>query len=163
MARVYISIGSNIEPAVNVRSAVRALREHYGELTLSRVYESEAVGFDGDNFYNLVAGFDTAEDVKLVAARLRTIEDEHARSRQGPRFSSRTIDLDLLLYDALVCDQDGLNVPRDEITENAFVLLPLAEVAGNFVHPRLHRTIAEIWQTFDRESQQLWPIEFDWD
>lgn len=162
MARVYVSIGSNIDAARNVRSAVAALRERYGELILSRVYESEAVGFEGDNFYNLVAGFDTLETVQQVAAHLRQIEDGHSRNRQGPRFSSRTIDLDLLLYDDLVCNEAGLNLPRDEITENAFVLQPLVEVAAEAIHPLRRCTIAALWHGFDKERQQLWPIEFDW-
>jgi len=71
MAWVYISVGSNIEPAINLRSAMLALREQYPELILSTVYESEAVGFDGDNFYNLVVGFETAADVREVAQQLR--------------------------------------------------------------------------------------------
>jgi len=163
MARVYISIGSNIEAALNIRSAIDALTRHYGELILSRVYESEAVGFDGDNFYNLVAGFDTADSVQKVAAQLRQIEDGQARNRQSPRFSARTIDLDLLLYDDIVCNEAGLNVPRDEITENAFVLQPLAEVAGDVIHPQLRQSITALWKHFDKRCQQLWPIEFEWD
>jgi len=163
MARVYISIGSNIDPALNIRSAIAALRHHYGELILSRVFESEAVGFDGDNFYNLVTGFDTAESLDQVAIRLRQIEDDHARNRQNPRFSARTIDLDLLLYDDIVCNEAGLNVPRNEITENAFVLQPLAEVAGDVIHPQLRQSITTLWREFDKSAQQLWPIEFEWD
>ncbi len=162
MARIYISVGSNIEAALNIRSAITALRQYYGELILSRVFESEAVGFSGDNFYNLVVGFDSNNTLPQVAAMLRQIEDEHARDRQGPRFSARTIDLDLLLYDNVVDNSNGLNVPRDEIIENAFVLQPLAEVAGSLIHPLLQQTMGELWQDFDQQRQQLWPIEFEW-
>jgi len=162
MAWVYISVGSNIEPAVNIRSAMQDLRKDYPGPIISSVYESEAVGFDGDNFYNLVVGFETDQDVREVAQRLRSIEDNHARDRRGPKFSSRTIDLDLLLYGDLIINDDGLNVPRDEISKNAFVLWPLAEVAAEVVHPQFKQTIAALWQGFDKNSQVLWPVEFNW-
>jgi len=163
MAWVYISVGSNIEPAANIRSAMLELRKHYPELVVSSVYESEAVGFDGDNFYNLVVGFETAEGVRDVAQRLRSIEDSHARDRKGPKFSSRTIDLDLLLYEDVIINDDRLNIPRDEISKNAFVLWPLAEVAAEVVHPQFKQTIAAMWQAFDKDSQSLWPVDFDWE
>lgn len=162
MAWVYISVGSNIEPAVNIRSAMLDLGQYYPDLVISSVFESEAVGFDGDNFYNLVVGFETAEGVRDVAKQLRAIEDSHARDRKGPKFSSRTIDLDLLLYDDVIINDDGLNIPRDEISKNAFVLWPLAEVAAEVVHPQFKQTIAAMWQSFDKDSQSLWPVEFDW-
>jgi len=160
MARVYISIGSNIDAENNVRLAVNALQQHYGKLILSSVYESESVGFDGDNFLNLVAGLNTEEDVHTVAATLRKIEDDNGRDRSGPRFSARTVDLDLLLYDDLVVEEEGLQLPRDEITKNAFVLLPLEEIAPQLIHPLSGNTMCDHWLNYDKDSQKLWPIEF---
>lgn len=160
MAKIYISIGSNIEAEKNIRLAVGALQEHYGKLILSSVYESEAVGFEGDNFLNLVAGVNTDEDVHTVVNILRKIEDENGRDRSGPRFSPRTVDLDLLLYDDLVTNEDGLELPRDEITKNAFVLLPLEEIAPQLIHPVSGDTMCDHWMNFDRKSQKLWAIDF---
>ncbi|MCW8900953.1 MAG: 2-amino-4-hydroxy-6-hydroxymethyldihydropteridine diphosphokinase [Gammaproteobacteria bacterium] len=160
MARVYISIGSNIDAENNVRLAIHALQDYYGKLILSSVYESEAVGFEGDNFLNLVAGLNTEEDVHSVAATLRKIEDENGRDRSGPRFSPRTVDLDLLLYDDLILQENDLVIPRDEITKNAFVLLPLEEIAPQLIHPVSGNTMCDHWMNFDQESQKLWPIEF---
>jgi len=160
MAKIYISIGSNIDAEKNIRLAIRALQDHYGKLILSSVYESEAVGFDGDNFLNLVAGVNTEEDVYTVAATLRKIEDENGRDRSGPRFSSRIVDLDLLLYDNLIIKEDNLEVPRDEITKNAFVLLPLEEIAPQLIHPVSGKTMCDHWISFNKESQKLWAINF---
>ena len=160
MAKIYISIGSNIDAEKNIRLAINALQEHYGKLILSSVYESEAVGFDGDNFLNLVAGVKTEEDVHMVAATLRRIEDENGRDRSGPRFSSRIVDLDLLLYDDLILKEDGLEIPRDEITKNAFVLLPLEEIAPQLIHPVSGKTMCDHWMSFDKNSQKLWTINF---
>lgn len=161
MAKIYISIGSNIDADKNIRLAIHALQNHYGKLILSSVYESEAVGFDGDNFLNLVVALNTEEDVYTVAATLRKIEDENGRDRSGPRFSPRTVDLDLLLYDDLVLQEKGLDIPRDEITKNAFVLLPLDEIASQLIHPLSGKTMCDHWLSFDKSSQKLWPIEFE--
>ena len=162
MARIYISIGSNIDAEHNIRIAVHALQEHYGKLILSSVYESESVGFEGDNFLNLVAGVNTDEDVYTVVAMLRKIEDDNGRDRSGPRFSPRTVDLDLLLYDDLVLKEEGLELPRDEITKNAFVLLPLEEIAPQLIHPLSGNTMCDLWMNFDKESQKLWQISFEY-
>lgn len=160
MAKIYISIGSNIDAEKNIRLAVHALEKYYGKLILSSVYESEAVGFTGDNFLNLVAAVKTDDDVNSVATNLRKIEDDNGRVRSGPRFSSRCVDLDLLLYDDLVLKEEGLELPRDEITKNAFVLLPLDEIASQLIHPISGKTMCDHWLNFNKKSQKLWIIDF---
>ncbi|GMQ90675.1 MAG: 2-amino-4-hydroxy-6-hydroxymethyldihydropteridine diphosphokinase [Gammaproteobacteria bacterium] len=161
MPRVYVSIGSNIDKEKNVRAAIKALHDLYQPLTLSSVYESVAVGFRGDNFYNLVAGFDTTAAVEEVAARLIGIEDSYGRRRSGHGFEPRTLDLDLLLYGDLQRHDHRIDVPRQEINQYAFVLRPLAEIAPELKHPGTAMTLAESWRKFTDESQKLWPVEFD--
>lgn len=161
MARIYISLGSNIDRESNTRAGVKALRDAFGELRLSSVYESEAVGFDGDAFYNMVIGCDTNLDVHAANRVLAVIEDSHGRDRSGPRFSSRTLDLDLLLYDNLIIDEQGLKLPRDEILKNAFVLWPLAEIAPALVHPFAGKSCSVLWNEFDKRKENLHPIQFE--
>ena len=153
MATVFVSIGSNVDRHRNIVSCVQALRNQFGELQVSSVYENEAVGFTGDNFYNLVAGFQTDLPAQELAPVFRKIESEHGRVRGGERFSSRTLDVDLLLYDDLVLKDEGLDVPRDEITRYAFVLRPLAELVPDLQHPELHKTMQELWRDFEPKEE----------
>ncbi len=159
MAKVYVSVGSNINREHNVAQAIADLRLAYGELVQSRTYETQAVGFEGDPFYNLVVGFDTSETPQAVASRLRDIEDANGRDRSSGKFSSRSLDLDLLLYDDLVLEEDGLHLPRREILEYAFVLKPLAEIAGEMKHPVTGFSFAATWEQFDPSAQPMWPVE----
>ena len=161
MARIYISLGSNINREANTRSGVAALHEAFGELMLSSVYESESVGFVGDAFLNMVIACDAEGDVFETNRVLRDIEDAHGRDRSSPKFSSRSLDLDLLLYDELVLDENGLVLPRGEILKNAFVLWPLAEIAPALKHPLTQTSYAEHWRVFDRSKEKLQPIAFD--
>ena len=148
MSRVYVSIGSNIDRETNIRGAVRMLREQYGALTLSRVYETPAEGFDGAVFYNLVAGFDTGESVEQLRQTLAAIETAHGRKRDGDRFGARTLDLDLLLCGDLVRHTDAVDIPRGEITQYAFVLGPLVELAPDLKHPETGERLQAIWDKF---------------
>ena len=159
MATIYISIGSNINPKQNIKYALNDLRELFGDIECSSSYESKSVGFEGDNFINLVVSAETGLDIPAVHTRLHEIEDQHGRDRRGPRFSSRTIDLDLLLYDDEVFEQGKLKIPRDEIVKNAFVLCPLAELAPQLKHPIIGKTYTQLWQEFDKDSQPLWRID----
>lgn len=145
MAMVYISLGSNINREKNIRQAEIALENKFGQLEYSPVYETEAVGFDGDNFYNSVLAFETEQSVHDVAHVLKQIEDNIGRDRSQAKFSARVIDLDLLLYDDLILKADGIHIPREEILYNAFVLKPLFDIAAYRLHPELHKSFQTIW------------------
>ncbi|WP_444914873.1 2-amino-4-hydroxy-6-hydroxymethyldihydropteridine diphosphokinase [Microbulbifer sp. TRSA007] len=162
MAQVYLSLGSNINRAQYIRAALDALAGRFGELQVSRVFESEAVGFQGDNFYNLVVGLETDLPVGQLALCLRGIEDANGRLRSGPKFSARTLDIDILTYDHLIGTVDGVKLPRGEIVKNAFVLQPLAEIAPEVLHPVEQKTYRQLWNEYDQDSQKLWPVEFIW-
>ncbi|MCY4362583.1 MAG: 2-amino-4-hydroxy-6-hydroxymethyldihydropteridine diphosphokinase [Gammaproteobacteria bacterium] len=161
MARIFIGVGSNSDREKHIRSGVRALGEAFHNLRISTIYENEAVGFSGDNFYNFVVGCDAGLEVEEVVSRLHRIEDEHGRDRSQPRFSSRTLDLDLLLYDDLVIDTGSLHLPRPDINEYAYVLCPLAEIAPELRHPVSRKTYATLWSEFDRAGQDLRPVELN--
>ena len=154
MAKVYVSVGTNIDRDRNVASALAALAREYDGLEQSRIFETQAVGFSGDLFYNLVVAFETAQSPQQLSAVLNRIEDAHGRDRQAGKFSNRSLDLDLLLYNDLIVDEPGVTLPRPEILENAFVLRPLAEIAGDRKHPVTGVSFAAMWDQFDARSEE---------
>ena len=162
MALIYLSLGSNVEAQRNIEAAMDALADTFGELIISSVYESEAVGFDGDSFYNLVVGIHSDLGVGELSKILKTIEDRQGRDRSAPKFGARSLDIDILTVDDRVGIIDGIAIPRDEILKNAFVLQPLAEIAPTTVHPQNGLTYQQLWQDFDKAKQNLFPIEFIW-
>ena len=144
-ARVYVGLGSNVDRDKNILLGIREMRRVFGGLELSPVYESEALGFHGGDFLNLVISFKTVIPVRDVVLALRAIEDRLGRDRSLPRFSHRSIDLDILTYDDLQIDEPGLQIPRKEILENAFVLRPLQDIAAGTLHPVLKQSYADLW------------------
>ena len=129
MATVYVGLGSNIDAEANLHLGIRELRNRYGELQLSAVYRSEAVGFDGPDFLNLVVGCSTDSGPGDVQEQIEAIHRMAGRERSQEKFASRPLDIDLLLYDDLVIDQPPLRLPRSDVLEYSFVLRPLAELA----------------------------------
>jgi len=156
MAKVYLNIGSNIEREYNISACLQILRKDYPDVIFSRVYETEAFGFKGDAFYNLAAMLETTLSVEKFSAYLKHLEDCHARQRDGVKFSSRTLDIDILLYDDLIL-QPEQDIPRKEILRYPFVLFPLEEIAPEVLHPELGISIAEIaaQSALDRNVLQL--------
>lgn len=159
MSRAFLGIGSNVDRKRNIASCLNALRRRFGELTVSPIYRCPAVGFDGDDFFNLVVGVDTELEPGALVTELHAIEAEHGRTRQGPKFSDRTLDIDLLLYDDRVQESPDFTLPRAEILKRAFVLRPLADIAPDLVHPVEGRTIGELWEAYRGDTADLRPID----
>ncbi len=155
MAAVYLGIGSNIDPEENLHLGIAELRHRYGEIELSAVYRSRAVGFDGDDFLNLVARFESDDSPLSICEEVEVIHNLSGRDRSGGKWEARTLDIDLLLYNELVVDEPPVRVPRDDILKYSFVLRPMAELAPDLVHPVTGRTMLEHWQDFDAEDQPL--------
>lgn len=163
MPALSLSIGSNIDAAQNVRRALALLRAEFGDVRCSSVYESESVGFAGDNFLNLAAVISTEKPLEQILPLIKRIEDKLGRDREQPKFSGRTIDIDILTYGDVTGLIAGIELPRDEITRNAFVLCPLAELLPGAAHAGTGKTYAALWQDYDKQRQKLWSIPFDWD
>jgi len=161
MARIYLGLGSNIEPARHLAAGLDALQELLGELRCSSVYRSEAVGFAGADFLNMVVGTETQLSVAELAPKLRAIEYRYGREPGAPKFSSRSLDIDLLTYDQLSGNIDGQQLPRPEVLFNAFVLAPMAELAATELHPVSQRSYAQLWQQFGRKGD-VRRVAFSW-
>jgi len=155
MGKAYLSLGSNIEPQANLRSAIAALRDRFGDVVLSPVYRMPAVGFDGPDFLNAAAIIDSDLDVFALNDWLHALEDTHGRDRSGPRFGDRPLDIDIVFYDDLVLDAtDRLQIPRPEL-EHAFVLRPLVDIAPDFIDPLSGKSLAELWGSHSQNDDDL--------
>ncbi len=146
----YLGIGSNIDAEANLRLAVRELRRRFGEVALSPVYRSRPVGFEGTDFLNAVVGLDTELPPQQIVQVLEEIHALAGRQRDERRLVSRTLDIDLLLYDGLVLEKPQL--PRHDVLAYNFVLRPLAEIVPDFVHPVTGRKLGDHWRDFDAEG-----------
>jgi 2-amino-4-hydroxy-6-hydroxymethyldihydropteridine diphosphokinase len=155
MARVYLSLGSNVEPQRYLRAAVDELRQRFGALAVSPAYRSKAVGFEGAEFVNLAVGLDTDLSPTALNEWLHALEDRHGRRRDVPRYADRTLDLDIVFYDDLIIEGPGhLQIPRNEL-QFAFVLRPIADIAPDFRHPLSGKSMRELWQAFPADSEPM--------
>lgn len=146
---VYLSLGSNQgNKRKNMITALALLAERAGDIpTLSAFYETEPWGFDSDHtFLNAVAYLQTTLSPTDLLALTQQIERELGRTVKSENriYHDRPIDIDILLYDDLVCETPGLTVPHPLMHQRRFVLEPLAEVAPALRHPVLHRTVDEL-------------------
>jgi 2-amino-4-hydroxy-6-hydroxymethyldihydropteridine diphosphokinase len=162
MTTGYISIGSNIDKELHIPASIKDLQIQFGAIVLSSIYETKAVGFSGDDFYNLIVRFESDLNAREVAKILRQIELAHGRDRSSQKFSARTLDLDLVVFGDQIIRDGRLQIPRDEIEKYAFVLEPLAEIAGPEKHPVNGKTYAELWAAFDKSMLEQKKITPPW-
>ena len=155
MPQVFVAAGSNVEPERHLEMAVRELERQFPGVRFSSWYRNRAVGFEGEDFINFVAGFPTELPVAELLARLHAIEALCGRPREALRWAPRSMDLDVLLYGDLVCQEAHLKLPRPDLVKRAYMLGPLAEIAPDLVHPTEGRTIGELWRRFDRAAHPL--------
>lgn len=148
MSGVYVAAGSNVEPERYLSLALRALAAAYGPLTLSPAYRNRAVGFEGEDFINLVVGFNTEESPAEVRRQLQKIEVACDRPPGAAKWAPRTMDLDILLFGDLVSDEPGLVIPRPDLLKRPYMLKPMADIAPEVRHPTLGKTMRELWEGF---------------
>ena len=150
MTSAYVAAGSNVDPIANLQRALAELGKHY-RLRLSPAYRNKAVGFEGDDFVNLVVGFETTDSVETVIARLHEAETICGRPRDAPKWAPRAMDLDLLLFGDLV--RPELRVPRADLLKKVFMLRPMAELAPDVVHSVVKKPMRTLWAEFDGEHE----------
>jgi 2-amino-4-hydroxy-6-hydroxymethyldihydropteridine diphosphokinase len=161
MTDAYLSLGSNIDPERHLRAALAALRERFGDIDVSPAYRTAAVGFEGEDFLNLGVCIDTDLEPAALNDWLHALEDAQGRRRDGPRFSSRTLDIDIVLYgDRIVSGPGHLQIPRDDL-RHAFVLKPLVDIAPEAVVPGDGRSLADLWKAHPDHDLAFESIDLD--
>ncbi len=153
--RYYLGIGSNINRVAHIQSCLSYLRCSFKGLTASPIYQSTAFGFTGQDFYNLVVTFESAFGPHALKLWLQRLEDAHGRDRSKPRYSNRTLDIDLLLCDDWAIDDGFIQIPRHEILKRKYVLKPLQDLAPNLIHPVAQKRLAKLWQALDKSDDSV--------
>jgi 2-amino-4-hydroxy-6-hydroxymethyldihydropteridine diphosphokinase len=161
MTNVHVAAGSNIEPEKNLARACREIAHTWPGAVFSHAYRNRAVGFDGPDFINLVLGFESDEPIGKVLVRLRDIEVLCGRPRNSPKWASRAMDLDVLLFGSLVEKTDDYTVPRPDLLKRPYMLGPMAEIAPSVIHPTAGKTIGELWREFDRDAHTMIPVAIE--
>ena len=159
MHSVLLGIGSNIDRKQNIQSGLQVLASILDEFVISPIYESHALGFEGDNFYNLVVHGETKQDLSQISSFIRDLEFLHGREQSAEKYSSRHLDIDILMFDRLVGTFDRITLPRPEILTSAHVLLPLSDIAPNLIHPTENKTFLSLLGESDFSQQSCWQIQ----
>lgn len=159
MSRVYLSLGSNIDARNNIRAGIDALNTRFGEIQLSPIVESEPVGFIGDPFINLMAVLETDLAIPELSTQLRQMEYDFGREDNAPKFSGRTLDIDIVLVDRLHGKHFGIQLPRNDLFEHGYMLYPLALMEPELVPPGQQKTVKALWENFPFPEQKLWLTE----
>lgn len=161
MPEVFVAAGSNVRPRENLRRALAHLRQTWPALRTSRAWRNPAVGFEGEDFVNLVIGFETDLPLAAVLERLHAAEAACGRPREAPKWAPRSMDLDVLLYGDAVGEFPGAVLPRPDLVRRPYMLGPTAEIAPGLVHPTLGRSMAELWDGFPKDGLAMTPVSLE--
>tara|TARA_B100000003_G_scaffold69181_1_gene61993 strand:+ start:1509 stop:1991 length:483 start_codon:yes stop_codon:yes gene_type:complete len=147
MSKVYLSIGSNKgNRSVLINKAIDEIEKKVGIIiSRSSIYQSKSWGFDSNDFYNLCLLIDTDIMPKSLLINLKKIEKSMGRQDIDGSYSDRFIDIDILFYDNIITDSEDLKIPHPKIEIRKFVLVPMLEIADDYVHPILNKTIKELY------------------
>lgn len=156
MTQVYISAGSNHNRQQNIAMALARLKKQFGELLISPIYQSPAVNAQGDDYYNLAVGFETALPVAELRRHLRETENELGRDRSRPE--QVTVDLDLLLYGQVSGRVDDAELPHPDLFRHRHVLQPLADIAGSMSLPGANQSLDSLLAQPRMRGQTLQPV-----
>jgi len=138
MKRVILGIGTNLgDKAGNLKTALGSINENIGRVVrTSSVYETQPWGFNSeDQFLNMVAEVESELKPSGLLGRILMIESKMGRLRNGKEYASRLIDIDILFFEDKILDTKSLVIPHPKLHERKFVLVPLAEIAPDFIHP----------------------------
>ncbi len=148
MPLVILGLGSNIQPLVHIKKAVQLLRSQFTDFELSPIYETQAVGFIGANFWNLVAGIKTELPLEELKYCLREIEYALGRPLQAQKWADRCIDIDILMYGDYQGPSIVGHLPRTDIVRSAHVLAPLADLYPDICHLETGHSFLHHWREF---------------
>ncbi len=155
--KIFVGIGSNVDRKKNILTGLGGLRDCFGNLKLSSIYESVPIGVNGvKNYYNLVAGFKS--DLRPVQINKHLKKIEKKAGQRSKR--SCSLDIDLLLFDDLIDHSFELDIPRKDISDYAYVAVPLAEIAGNQLHPETGESFKTYSKSDKITAQKIWRSDF---
>lgn len=157
MVKIFLGIGSNIEPEKNINAGLKSLEKLFSSIQVSPIYQAPSFGFEGDDFYNLVVAAETDLPINDVVSILRQVEFDHGRPVEAVKFAPRSLDIDLLLFGDYVgkvdCHMSEYKIPRSDIDKYDFVLRPLQDIAGHLKHPATGNSFADMWQAMNLKSE----------
>ena len=158
---VFLSLGSNIDPEQNLKYACRELKKAFGNIQISSVYRNKPIGFEGNDFLNIVVKVKSSFNPNEMLDYLRGLEAATGKDIGIGAFDSRTLDIDMLLFGSLVHSEKPFKIPRNDIELYSFVLCPLAEIYPDGIHPVIGKTFKDLWESFDQAEHPLNKVSVD--
>jgi 2-amino-4-hydroxy-6-hydroxymethyldihydropteridine diphosphokinase len=154
--KIFLSLGSNINPQQNLEKALVEIQKTYSLIGLSHVYETSPVGFSKQSsFWNLAIAMETDEEPIVIQKWIKILEKKAGRQRSFKKFGPRTLDIDLLLWGDLIEKNRNFSLPHADIEKKAFVLFPLLEISPNMIHPILKKPMIELAAAFKDSTQKI--------